>query len=87
LKMAMKLELADTSPEMMEVWLKCARRLTPGQRLEQVFEQIEFGDTLLLSDIRKMNPSYSDYDLRRELALRKYGEDLANIAYPRKMSA
>ncbi|MFN0106522.1 MAG: hypothetical protein ACKV2U_31070 [Bryobacteraceae bacterium] len=83
----MKFELADTSPEMMEVWIECARRLTPGQRLEQVFEQIEFGDTLLISEIRKMHPSYSDYDVRRELALRKYGEDLAYLAFPRRMTA
>ncbi len=80
----MKFELADTSPEMMEVWLECARRLTPSQRLEQVFEQIEFGNTLILSEIRRTNPSYSDEDARRELALRKYGRDLADLAFPRK---
>lgn len=80
--MAMKFELADTSPEMMEVWISLLRQLTPDQKISFVFEQIEFMGSLTLSDIRKKNPGISESAALRELATRRYGRELAERVYP-----
>ena len=80
--MAMKFELADTSPEMMAVWIGMLRELTPAQKLKHVFEQIDLISALALNDIRKEHPGISEQAAMRELAARRYGRELAELAYP-----
>ena len=80
--MAMKFELADTSPEMMEVWIGLMRELRPAQKLSVVFEQIDFMGEFALKDIRRQNPDISEVSALRELAARRYGRETANLVFP-----
>lgn len=80
--MTAKYELADTDPEVMKVWIELLRKLTPGEKLARTFEMIEFMHSIALSQIRKEHPEYSERDVLREIATRRYGRELALEVYP-----
>ena len=80
-------ELADTHPRAMEVWLEALRALTPGEKLRLVFELNGFMHNAAVRQIRNQYPGIADYDMLRELASRRYGQELAERAYPRPQAA
>lgn len=75
-------ELADTDPAVMEVWLEALRKLTPGEKLGLVFGMMEFMHDLAARQIRAEHPEWTEWDVLREIAARKYGRELADQAYP-----
>jgi hypothetical protein len=50
----------DTDPEALEVLLQLHRKLTPGQRLAQVFELMAFQQSLQRASVRAMYPGASE---------------------------
>ena len=73
----------DTGPRAMEVWLEALRKLTPGEKLQLVFEMIDFMHHAAVRQIQKQYPGIRELDMLRELATRRYGSELAERAYPR----
>ncbi|MFN7924183.1 MAG: hypothetical protein U0Q16_29040 [Bryobacteraceae bacterium] len=80
-------ELADTDPVVTKVWLEALRKLTPGEKLGLVFGMMDFLHDVTARQIRAEHPEFSERDVLREIATRKYGSDLADRAYPRVKAA
>jgi hypothetical protein len=59
--------ISDTSPEAAEVQLAVFRRMSGEQRLKLALEMSDFARELSLSRIRSENPSWSDWEVKREL--------------------
>jgi hypothetical protein len=73
---------SDTEPRALKVFLNCQRRLTPAQKLQSVFDQIELVRGMTEALERRRNPAASDREIflrvtaRRldgEIMLRVYG--------------
>jgi hypothetical protein len=74
--------LADTDPKALEVYLSLHRRMTPGERLAQVFDLCEFQDSLQTANIRAMYPQACDPEVFLRLAARRLGRELMIAADP-----
>jgi hypothetical protein len=61
------MSISDTSPEAAEVQLAVFRRMSGEQRLKLALEMSDFARELSLSRIRSENPSWSDWEVKREL--------------------
>ncbi len=75
---------ADTSPEAMEVWLQCLRRMTPDEKLAAVFKMNQFARALAETGVRSRYPGASEREvflrvaalyLSRDEMIRAYGCD------------
>jgi hypothetical protein len=73
---------SDTDPKALKVFLDIQRSMTPSQKIQSVFEQVEFMHALIESTERKRDPEASDREiflrviarrLDRETMLRVYG--------------
>ena len=74
----------DTTPKALEVFIELHRRMTPGQRVAQVFEMAGFMEGLQRSSVRSMYPGADEREvflrvaarrLDRETMIKVYGWD------------
>ena len=73
--------LTDTSPEAETVLIDQLRKMPPWRRWEQVRRLNITLRTLALSDIRRLHPQATEAELRRYLADRLLGPELALKVY------
>ena len=71
----------DTDPHAEAVQLEIYRRMSPGRKIELVFEAIEMNRALILAGLRKRFPKAGEQELRRRLFGICLGEELATKAY------
>lgn len=71
----------DTDPEAEAIQLEIYRRMSPGRKIELVFEATEMNRALLLAGLRQRFPDASSEELRRRLFGICLGEELATKAY------
>ena len=57
---------ADTTPEVMQVWLEHLRNMTPGGKIATVFELIRFARDMAAAGVRSRHPNADE----REVFLR-----------------
>jgi len=73
---------SDTDPKALKVFIECQRRLTPAQKIQSVFDQIELVRGMTEALERRQHPAANDHEiflrviarrLDRETMLRVYG--------------
>jgi hypothetical protein len=72
---------ADTDPAAFAVLVECWRSMTVSQRApltEQICTDVEL---IARAGIVACHPTYSELEIRRELARRRYGNAIADAAY------
>ena len=83
----MKQGLSDTDAETQKAHLDLMRSAPPWRKLELVDDLNRALRLLVLSDLRRRFPDESEEELRRRLADRLLGPELAALAYgPRSRS-
>ena len=85
--MSPKFELADTDPKVMKAWIEALRALSPGKKIQMVFGMIDFMHQTALRQIRKQHPEHSEREVLHELAVRRYGREVADRVFPKVMTA
>ena len=71
----------DTSPKALEALIELSRRLTPGERLERMFELNEMMEKLAEEDVRCRYPNAGEREVFLRKAARRLGRDLMIKAY------
>ncbi len=71
----------DTSSEAIQVLLRLNRQMPPWRKLELLGQLNQMARMLALSDIRTKHPTASESQLKRLLADRLLGPELAARAY------
>ncbi len=71
----------DTSPEAEQILLHLHRQMPPWRKLELLGQLNQMARMLALIDIRKKHPTASESQLKRLLADRLLGPELAAKAY------
>ena len=71
----------DTSSEAIQVLLRLNRQMAPWRKLELLGQLNQMARMLALSDIRTKHPTASESQLKRLLADRLLGPELAARAY------
>jgi hypothetical protein len=75
---------ADTDPKALEFFLDLHRKMTPGERVAQIFEMSSFMEGLQRSSVRSMYPDADEREvflrvaarrLDRETMIKVYGWD------------
>lgn len=73
---------SDTDPKALKVFIECQRKLTPGQKIQLVFDQNRFIHKLTEAHERRLHPDADDHEiflrviahrLDRETMLRVHG--------------
>jgi len=72
----------DTSPEAYEVQLEGYRKMSPGRKLELVFEMSEMARSLMRSGIRMRHPEYSEDQIKRVMVRLMHGDEIARRMFP-----
>ncbi len=70
-------EMLDTSPEQREAYFARIRSLSTAERIAMMDRLCRGVRTMAEAGIRHAHPEYSDAEVRRELTVRLYGEDVA----------
>ncbi len=73
--------LSDTSPEAEQILIQLNRQMPPWRKLELMGQLNQMARVLALSDIRTKHPTASESQLKRLLADRLLGPELAAKAY------
>jgi hypothetical protein len=73
--------LSDTSPDARRVYLELYRRMSPGERLQRVFELCDFQQSLQIANVRAMHPEAGEEEIFLRVASRRLGRDLMIKAY------
>jgi hypothetical protein len=71
----------DTDPEALEVFIQLHRRMTPGQRVAQVFELTAFQESLQRASVRSLYPQASDREVFLRVAARRLDRDTMLLVY------
>lgn len=75
-------QLGDTDSAAIEAWLAALRKLSPGDKFALVLGMIEMLHDATARQIRAEHPEFDERDVLREIAVRRYGRELAERAYP-----
>lgn len=70
-------EMLDTSPKQREVYYARLRALSPQERAAILNRLCRGVRTLATAGIRHAHPEYGEDEIRRELTVRLYGEEVA----------
>lgn len=73
--------MPDVSPHVMKLMIEHWRTTPTWQKLASINELNASLQTLALSDLRRQHPTESDVQLRRRLAARWLGAELADQVY------
>lgn len=73
----------DTDPEVFELLVDRWRTMTMAERVKLVDQINRDVELLAVTGILTTNPGWSDLEVRRELTRRRYGDELADEAFPR----
>jgi hypothetical protein len=74
----------DTTPQALEVFIELHRKMTPGEKVAQIFERAEFSEGLQRWSVRSMYPDADEREvflrvaarrLDRETMIKVYGWD------------
>ena len=71
----------DTHPDIEAMRYKILREMPVWRKLDIMFQTAQMLRTLALNDLRRLHPDDSEDNLRRRLAARLYGKELAEKAY------
>jgi hypothetical protein len=74
---------SDTDPEVFARLVERWRTMTIGERVDLVEQMHADVELLAVIGIRARHPRMSAVEIRRELVRRRYGDELADAAYPR----
>ena len=61
----------DTDPKALEVFIELHRKMTPGERVAQVFELAAFQEGLQRSSVRSMYPDADEREVFLRVAARR----------------
>ena len=75
------MELADTDPRAMEVWLDMQGRMPPGEKLRITLEASELVLSMYEAGVRHQYPQASDREVLLRVAARHLSRDLMIRAY------
>jgi hypothetical protein len=73
--------LQDTDDKTLRVWTEVTRRLSPSQKVNQLFELCEALESLQRAGVRKMHPDASEREVFLRVAERRLGPELMRKAY------
>ena len=71
----------DTTPEAWEFYLNLLRKLTPAQRMDQVFEWSEVMRQFHLAGLRQRHPDADEREILLRAARINLGEELFRKVY------
>ena len=66
----------DTDPQMLELYIRRVRTMTPGEKLAQAFDLAQLIIGLSEADVRATHPEASPREVRLLAAERRYGKEL-----------
>jgi hypothetical protein len=72
---------ADTSPEAWKVFLDIQRRMSPAEKIRQVFDRSRMQRRLAEADLRRKHPSASDREILLRRARLELGPELFSRVY------
>jgi hypothetical protein len=72
---------SDTSPEARRVQYELHRRMSPGRKLELVFDMYDTGQRLAIAGLRTRHPDASEEDTWHLWARQHLGDDLYEQVY------
>jgi len=72
---------SDTHPKMEALQIQLLRQASPTQKMNMLAQLNAFARLLVLADLRSQYPQAAEAELRRRLAIRLLGEDLAKKVY------
>lgn len=70
-------EMLDTSPKQRDVYYARLRALSPQERGAMLNRLCRSVRSLSMAGIRQAHPEFGEDEVRRELTVRLYGEDIA----------
>lgn len=73
--------MADTDASTLAVLFECNSRLTPGERIAQVFALNQFNRAVQEAMIRQQDPDEDDLMVLRLLALRRWNQELVEKVF------
>src|SRR5258706_13433044 len=73
----MSVEQSDTHPAVERIVIDLLRQTSTSRKLAMMEELNQLGRSLIMSDLRERHPGASDKELRRLLADRLLGSDMA----------
>jgi len=72
---------SDTHPKMEALQIQLLRQASPTQKMNMLAQLNAFARLLVLAGLRSQYPQAAEVELRRRLAIRLLGEDLAKKVY------
>jgi hypothetical protein len=75
--------LSDTSQKAAEVYFRRLSEMTPSERLGLGVALWEAGDSLQRAAIRQKNPHADEVEITFQIAVTRFGSELAKKAYRR----
>ncbi|MGH9720394.1 MAG: hypothetical protein ACRD8O_09290 [Bryobacteraceae bacterium] len=73
--------MADTQPKPFEVWVELQRRMTPGEKLAQVFEMAAMMIRAYEDRVRKQHPHANPREIFLRAAALRLGSDTVKRVY------
>lgn len=74
-------DLTDTDPAALEVFLTIQRRMTPEEKIRNVFRVNELMRALAEADVRRLYPEASEREVFLRAASRRLGGELMRRVY------
>jgi len=71
----------DTDPKALEAFIECQRRMTPGEKLAQVFELNRTLRLAVEANVRKHHPEATEREVFLRSLVRLIGPELVRKAY------
>ena len=71
----------DTDPQAEAVFFECLGKMKPWKKMERIGELTDFTRLLAKRQAKKLNPNWSEDELRYHLVCLCYGETLAKKAF------
>jgi len=75
--------LSDSSPRALEVYFRRLAEMTPSERVDIGAALWAAGDSLQRASIRRQYPDADDAEITFQLAVTRFGAELARKAYRR----
>lgn len=74
----------DTSPEAANVYFDRLKQMTPSQRVNIGVELWRVADSIQRAALRRQHPDATDSELTFQIAVSRFGPELARKAYRRE---
>ncbi|MCZ2154905.1 MAG: hypothetical protein LC114_13570 [Bryobacterales bacterium] len=78
------MSLLDTSPKTRDAYFRRLREMTPSERLAVGVALWRAGDSLQRSAARRMHPRADEEEITFQIAVTRFGTELARKAYGRQ---